>query len=100
LDESGVLLSIGMRRGRRISSKRGMGPKIMLIWGICGVVTGVGRGTMKQRRWSREEALMARMPRDSGIMNQEGQCVNVKDGSIHVLMRDTRLSGRCMWKHL
>ncbi|KUI55823.1 hypothetical protein VP1G_03203 [Cytospora mali] len=38
-----------------------------------------------------------RVPKNSGLMNQESQVVDL-DGGVHVLNRDT-LDGRHMWKH-
>lgn len=47
-----------------------------------------------------EKVLVARIPRDSEIMNQEGQAVDCVNGILHVLMRDCRLrGGGCRWRH-
>ena len=63
-------------------------------------VADLKRDRMKGVLSTGREVLAVEIPKDSGIMNQEGQCVNVKDGTFHVLMRDTRLTGSgCVWRH-
>ena len=51
-------------------------------------------------RSSRDEVVAAAIPRNSGVINQVGQHVSVKEAMIHLLMQDTQLTGRgCTWRH-
>lgn len=45
-----------------------------------------------------EGIVAVRVPRGSGLMNQESQAVDA-DGGVHVLNRDTLDGGRYLWKH-
>lgn len=57
-----------------------------------------GAGTDDTGVDSRDDrAIVRRIPRNSGIMNQEAQCVD-DNGNVHVLMRDNS-TGVNQWKH-
>jgi hypothetical protein len=61
-------------------------------------------GDLRLDKWggvdsTRGDVLVARVPRNSGIMNQEGQAVYSGRGIVHVLMRDTVSGGVVKWRH-
>jgi hypothetical protein len=61
-------------------------------------------GDLRGDKWggvdsTRGDVLVARVPRNSGIMNQEGQAVDSGCGIMHVLMRDTGSGGAVKWRH-
>lgn len=61
------------------------------------VLPATGGGSMSVD--SRDDrAIVRRIPRNSGIMNQEAQCIDGK-GDVHVLMRDNSTTGKNQWKH-
>ena len=67
---------------------------------VGGLVTDLRQDRMNGAVSTRSEVIAIAIPKNSGIMNQEGQCVNAKDCSFHVLMRDTHLTSKgCMWRH-
>lgn len=60
---------------------------------------GIMPHTKRDVPWQDENMIQVRkIPKDSGIMNQEAQCVSPQTGDFHVLNRDNT-SGREQWRH-